>query len=61
MVVIPGDRVRIGRHDLTVAEAYLHGPHLTQITSTDGRTWWAPPTAVRRLDPEPLPVTESWR
>jgi hypothetical protein len=50
MVVIPGDRVRIGRHDLTVAEAYLHGPYLVQITSTDGRTWWTAATAVRRLD-----------
>jgi hypothetical protein len=53
MVVIPGDRVRIGQHDLTVAEAYLHGPHLVQITSTDGRTWWTPATAVRRLDAAP--------
>lgn len=55
MVVIPGDRFRIGRHDLTVAEAYLHGPGLVQITSIDGRTWWAPATAVRRLDADPAP------
>ncbi|BCJ38507.1 hypothetical protein Athai_60100 [Actinocatenispora thailandica] len=51
MVVIPGDRVRIGRAPVvTVAEAYLRDPYLVQIVSTGGRVWWVDPATVRRVE-----------
>ncbi|BCJ37522.1 hypothetical protein Athai_50250 [Actinocatenispora thailandica] len=58
MVVIPGDRARIGRRTVTVAEAYLHHGRLVEITGTDGRVTWAPPGLVERLEPERVP---TWR
>lgn len=51
MVVIPGDRVRIGRATVvTVAEAYLRDEHLVEITSTNGGVWWVDPDGVRRVE-----------
>jgi hypothetical protein len=52
MVVIPGDRVRIGARTMTVAEAYLHNDRLVQLTSTDGRIVWVAPWLVRRAEPD---------
>jgi hypothetical protein len=64
MVVIPGDRARIGSAPVvTVAEAYLHTPHLVEIISTGGRVWWVDPDLVRRIDPvsEQPPAVPLWR
>lgn len=47
MVVIPGDRVRIGARTVAVAEAYLHGDRFVEITDTEGHIVWAARDAVR--------------
>lgn len=64
MIVIPGDRVRYGRHrPLTVVEAYLHTVGLVEITGTDGCVLWADPERLQRIDfdvPGAGPVP-SWR
>ncbi|GIL31778.1 hypothetical protein [Actinocatenispora comari] len=50
MVVIPGDRVRIGTATVvTVVEAYLHHERLVEITGSTGRVWWTHPDLVRRV------------
>lgn len=58
MVVIPGDRARIGRRTVTVAEAYLHHERLVEITDTDGGVTWVPPGLIERLDGERV---SAWR